>query len=145
MSSGPPPGAQISGDGKWWWDGARWVPMPAGEMVARPPGAQPIQPAVAAPVAGARTNSLAVASLVAGILAWVVCPFIGAILAIVFGHMARSQIKRTGEAGGGMAMAGLILGYVHIGVAVLVVILWIVGFATFFAILSSLPTPTPSP
>jgi hypothetical protein len=32
--------------------------------------------------------------------------------AIVCGHLARAQIRRTGEAGGGLALAGLILGYV---------------------------------
>jgi hypothetical protein len=150
VSSGPPPpGARISDDGKWWWDGSRWVPMPAGQMVAQTPGSPPGAPGgqmAAAPAYGAaRTNSLAVASLVAGILAWVICPVIGAILAIVFGFMARNQIKATGEAGGGMAMAGIILGFAHIAVGIVVVFLWIVGFATFFAILSNLPTPTPTP
>jgi hypothetical protein len=117
--------------------------MPAGQMVAQPPGAPPNQAVV--PAYGARTNSLAVASLVAGIAAWVICPVIGAILAIIFGFMARNQIKTTGEAGGGMALAGIILGFAHIAVGVLVFFLWIAGVATFFAILSNLPTPTPTP
>ena len=66
----------------------------------------------------ARTNSLAIASLVFGILAWCLLPFIGAIVAIVCGHLARSEIRhapRDAPLGGdGMAIAGLVLGYVHL-------------------------------
>src|SRR5579872_6802850 len=102
MSSGPPPGAQVSSDGKWWWDGTRWVPV-SGQLA-------PGYPAAVAYPAAPRTNSMAIASLVSGILAWVICPFFGAILAIVFGFVARGQIKATGEGGAGMAMAGIILG-----------------------------------
>jgi hypothetical protein len=80
------------------------------------------------------TNSLAIVSLVAGIACWVVAPFVGGVVAVVTGHMARSQIRRTGEAGDSMALAGLILGYVHLVVVVLavaVVILLVIGlFAT---------------
>ncbi|MFD3430953.1 DUF4190 domain-containing protein [Nocardia fluminea] len=53
-----------------------------------------------------RTNSLAVVALVLGVL--------GGPIAIPFGHSARSQIRRTGEQGAGMAMAGLILGYISL-------------------------------
>jgi hypothetical protein len=61
------------------------------------------------------TNGLAIASLVTS-LVWA-CG-ISSIAAIVCGHIARSQIKRTGEQGAGMALAGLIIGY--LGVAVVV-------------------------
>jgi Domain of unknown function (DUF4190) len=37
---------------------------------------------------------------------------LAAIPAVVLGHMARRQIRQTGEAGDGMALAGLILGYI---------------------------------
>ena len=65
-----------------------------------------------------RTSSLAVVSLVFGILTWIVLPFIGAIVAIVCGHMARSEIRRAPPdavmEGDGMAVAGLVLGYIHL-------------------------------
>lgn len=66
------------------------------------------------------TNGLAVASLVAGIF-WVW--WLGSVLAVVFGHVALNQIEKSGgrETGRGMAIAGLVLGY--IGVAVLAVVL----------------------
>jgi len=54
------------------------------------------------------TNTLAILSLIFGIL--------GGYLAIVFGHIAKSQIKRTDEKGSGLATAGLILGYSWVAV-----------------------------
>ena len=58
----------------------------------------------------AKTNGLAVASLACGIAQFAFGP-LATIPAIVCGHMARSQIKRTGEQGAGLALAGLILGW----------------------------------
>jgi Domain of unknown function (DUF4190) len=67
-------------------------------------------------------NSLAIVSLVAGIAGYVIPhPFIAGIVAIITGHMARGQIRRTGEGGGGFATAGLILGYVHLLLSVLLI------------------------
>ena len=57
----------------------------------------------------ARTNRLAMASLACGLAQFIVGP-LATIPAIVLGHAARSQIKRTGEQGAGLALAGLILG-----------------------------------
>jgi hypothetical protein len=68
------------------------------------------------------TNGMAIASLVCGIgqiFIWVVGPM----AAIILGHVARHQIRRTGEDGDGMALAGLILGYVGLAVTVLVTVL----------------------
>ncbi len=41
-------------------------------------------------------------------------------LGIVFGHMAKKQIKQTGEQGEGLATAGMILGYIFTGIGLLV-------------------------
>ena len=62
------------------------------------------------PVQG--TNALAISSLVCGIIGWII-PILFALLAIIFGHVARSQIKRSGQSGAGLALAGLILGYIQ--------------------------------
>ena len=62
------------------------------------------------PVQG--TNALAISSLVCGIIGWII-PILFALLAIIFGHVARSQIKRSGQGGAGLALAGLILGYIQ--------------------------------
>ncbi|MCB9134987.1 MAG: DUF4190 domain-containing protein [Anaerolineales bacterium] len=59
-------------------------------------------------------STMAVVSLVAGILGWTIVPLIGSIVAVVTGHMAKNEIKQSGGrmGGDGLATAGLILGYV---------------------------------
>jgi Domain of unknown function (DUF4190) len=64
-----------------------------------------------------RTNPLAVAALVCGIIQFFGL-FPAGIVAIIIGHLARRQIRRTGQEGYGLAKAGLILGYVGIGLVV---------------------------
>jgi hypothetical protein len=74
------------------------------------------------------TNGFAIASMVLGIV-WVW--WIGSILAVVFGHISLSQIKKTKAGGKGMAIAGLTLGYVGIGIlAFLIATAIIAGFAS---------------
>jgi hypothetical protein len=72
------------------------------------------------------TNGLAVASLACGLAQFVFGP-LPTIPAIVLGHVARHQIKRTGEHGAGMALAGLLLGWA----AVVLGVLMIAGLAVF--------------
>lgn len=68
------------------------------------------------------TNGLAIASLVVGLF-WMW--WIGSVLAVVFGHVALNQIARNGQSGRGIAIAGLVLGY--IGLATLLVTLFALG------------------
>lgn len=72
-----------------------------------------------------KANSLAVASLVCGILEI----FFGftAIPAVILGHKALRQIRETGEPGRGMAKAGLVLGWTAIGIFVLLTALLVIG------------------
>ena len=67
---------------------------------------------------------MAVVSLVSGIAAWCMLPVIGSIVAIVCGHLARGEIRRSqGQLDGdGLAVAGLVLGYVQIVMGVLLVL-----------------------
>jgi hypothetical protein len=69
------------------------------------------------------TNGFAIASMVLGIL-WLYG--VGAILALVFGYIARKQIRESGgrQKGGGMAVAGIVLGW--IGSASLLIIVIVV-------------------
>ncbi len=69
-----------------------------------------------------KAEGVAVASLVTGILGFLCIGPLGAIPAIICGHMAKSRIKASGGQlkGEGMALAGLILGYVSIVLTVLV-------------------------
>jgi hypothetical protein len=65
-------------------------------------------------------STMAIISLIGGIAGWTVLPFLGAIVGIITGHMAKSEIKKSGGmvTGNGMATAGLILGYLSIAFGV---------------------------
>jgi hypothetical protein len=76
------------------------------------------------------TNGMAIASLVLGIL-WLY--WLGSILALVFGYIARQQIRERGDSGGSLATAGIVLGWIGIGTLVIVVL--------FFAYALSIDPP----
>lgn len=97
----------------------------------------PVYGGYAGPMA-APTNTLAIISLVLSICSFLFCPFLLAIAGVICGHIARGQIRRMGQGGSGIAMAGIIIGYVNIGISVL----FIFGFIVI-AILSSI-TSTPT-
>ncbi|MGO2862968.1 MAG: DUF4190 domain-containing protein [Brevibacterium sp.] len=61
--------------------------------------------------------------------------WIAPILAVIFGHLAHSKIKKTGEDGRGQATAGLVMGYIGIGFAILMAIfvIGIIGLGFFAA------------
>jgi len=65
-----------------------------------------------------RTNPLAIVALVLG--------FVFPLLAIPAGQVARAQIVRTGERGDGLALAGLVLGYLGL-VAVVIALIAVIA------------------
>ena len=67
------------------------------------------------------TNGMAIASLI--------CAFVFAPLGIVFGHVSLSQIKKSGEEGRGLAIAGLVISYLVTVLSILVVVASIVFFS----------------
>ena len=73
-----------------------------------------------------QTNTLAIISLVSGILGCTLFPFLGSIAAVIFGHMARKQIRQAPGQwdGDGFALTGLILGWVAL-------VLWVLGIVLF--------------
>lgn len=121
------------------------VPMPVpvqapgvgsapGQGFQRAPGQGPMPGYQPVPLAGQarKNNSLAVTSLVLGLLqfvGWIIFLLPGlivAILAIVFGFVSMRQISRSGEGGRGMAVTGAVLGLLGI---IVVTVLIIVGVA----------------
>ncbi|GAA5153835.1 hypothetical protein GCM10025768_24080 [Microbacterium pseudoresistens] len=120
-------------------------PQPAAQPYAPPqpyaaaPPATPVQPYAphypyaSAPYAALQsTSGLAVTSLVCGIgglaLIWIVVPLLASIAAVITGHMALSRLKTTPHIGGrGMAITGLILGYVGVAGLAFIVIGWLVS------------------
>ena len=67
----------------------------------------------------AKANMFAMLSLIFGLLS-------GSVLAIVFGHLAKSQIRKSGETGGGLATAGLVLGYFWLAAGAVLLIAYVV-------------------
>jgi hypothetical protein len=143
------PGWWLASDGKWYppelWTG----PPSARPAGATPYGAMPYSAAPnvppsygAAPYSAApsyapgtpyapyapygqdtqsKTNGLAIAALVCGIAGFLF--FIPAVLGVIFGFVSRAQIKNSGgrQKGGGMAIAGIVVGFAWLVVLVLII------------------------
>ena len=90
-----------------------------------PPGAPAYQPAI-----GTRASGLAIASLVTGLFFW--CWVIPGVVSIVLGHLALESIADSGgmKTGRGMAIAGIVLGWVGIGILGVLVLGWFVAVLT---------------
>jgi hypothetical protein len=80
----------------------------------------------------AQTSTLAIVSLIAGIVSWVLVPFIGAVVAVITGHMAKKEIRQSAGSltGDGLATAGLVLGYIQLGLTVLAICCIAILFVT---------------
>ncbi|SRR5438552_10958094 len=91
-------------------------PPPLPPVYANPAAPQPGAASDAYATAPAQTSGKATGSLISGIAAYVIAPFIGAIVAVVLGHMGLSEIKKSAGRlkGEGLAIAGLVLGYVQV-------------------------------
>lgn len=144
--TGTPP--QYSDDGKWWWDGHQWLsvtPQPQQQVPPQQYAAAPQQqvPAQGGPVPyGYPTSAFtgqgmappatgsdgkAVASLVLGIV-WI--GGLGSIIAVILGHISRSAARKEGRQPSGVALAGVILGYIGIAGIALIILLSTVAFHT---------------
>jgi len=115
---------ELSGTDLGWHEGmADWQPL---SMLIPPQQAQPVfaPPAVfppssasaAAVVGAAKSSGMAIASMICGILGllfWLPC-----IPAVILGHLALSAIKKSAGAltGSGMAITGLVTGYLAIAI-----------------------------
>ena len=100
------------------------------------PGVPPFPNPVAPPMPGQQiqyvqvaalgTNAYAIASLVLSLVS--LCG-IGSIFAIVFGNKAKKEIAASGEGGLGMAKAGVIIGWVTLGLIGLYIVVAIIAIA----------------
>jgi hypothetical protein len=94
-------------------------PPPVAPPYGQTPYAQPSYGQMWGSYPAARpTNGFAIASMVLGIL-WIY--WLGSVLALVFGYIARNQIRQRGEKGDGMAIAGIVLGWVGVASFVLII------------------------
>ena len=85
-----------------------------------------------------QSSSNATVALVLGICGFVVCPLVCSVLAIVFAKKAYTEIDYSGGriGGRGMAQAGLILGWVGVGLCALGLLI-VIAYLVLFAILVS--------
>lgn len=91
------------------------------------------QPAYGGYPMAPKNNILAVVALISAIASLTLVPFIGSIVAVITGHMSLSQIKFSGEGGRGMALAGVIIGWIGVAgillgiIALILFIPWLVA------------------
>ena len=80
------------------------------------------------------TSAWSIISLIGGISNFVGFPFWGAVIALITGYIAKSEIEKgQGRVGGeGLANAGLILGWVGIGLGLLTICLGVLMFLGVF-------------
>jgi hypothetical protein len=131
----PPPDwyPDPANSGGWrYWNGQGWTQDVSNERPVAPGGFPPPGQASApgyyfgaVPIRQS-TNGFAVASMVLGIL-WIY--WIGSILALVFGYIAKKQIRESNgtQGGQGMATAGIVLGWIGVGIIVLSVLIIVIG------------------
>ena len=131
---------------------AETVPQPTAPVASAAPAAAPAAPAApvyqqyqAAPVpqqpaqqvpqvqqatTDGQTNTYALVSILTVMLS----PIFG----IIFGHLALSQIKRNGDAGRGLALTGVILGYASIALILIFMLTYVSIIGFFFASMGSM-------
>ena len=83
------------------------------------------------------TSTRAIVSLVSGLLGWSFVPWLGSIVAVITGHLARTEIRREPERleGDGMAVAGLVLGYAMLVLSLLGLLLVVLFFGGLAVVL----------
>ena len=86
------------------------------------------------------TNGTAVAALVCGILGVTACPLVLSVVALVLGYNARSDLRQPSsrEQGDGLATAGIVMGWIGVGISVVIALLFAGLFVVFGIVGASL-------
>jgi len=84
-------------------------------------------PGYAQAPSAAPTNTMAIVSMISSIIGWFAFGSL-CIVGVILGHISLKQLKTSGEGGRGMALTGLIMGY--IGIAG-----WVIGLIIFLIVL----------
>ena len=110
--------------------------QPAQPGAVPPAGSVPPAPSYSAPPQNQGgeppLNTLALVSFIGS--------FFISLVGIICGHIALSQIKKTGERGRGFALAGLIIGYVAIAITIIAIIAAVMGAIALSSYDTELPT-----
>ncbi len=91
------------------------------------------------PSAALPTSTLAIVSLISGILGFTFIPVVGSIIAIITGMMARGETRGSSvtASGDGLATAGIVMGWVGVGLTVVGVLCFACTF--IFPFLLAIP------
>jgi hypothetical protein len=87
------------------------------------------------------TNGLAIAALVCSLVGIVTCFPPISLVGAIFGHVARGQIRSRGESGDGLALSGIIIGWIVFGLGLLFAVLY---FGLIAAIVATIPSTEPT-
>jgi hypothetical protein len=126
---GPPPGGYLNDRSS---GGYGQMPLPPpGDPYGPPPGSPQYGQYGYAPQypPSRNTNGMAIAALICGVLGFSTCG-VTSILAVIFGHISLSQIRRNDEDGRGLGIAGLVLGYVAVAIGLLILVIVIIAANT---------------
>jgi hypothetical protein len=114
---GPPPGYGQPPYGQSQYGQPQYGQAPYGAPGYGPPPGYPPH------AYGRPTSTMAILALV--------MTFVFAPAGLILGIVARKQIRRTGEDGDGLALAAIIAGGIFTAIYVLIIIFWIIAFASF--------------
>jgi hypothetical protein len=119
-----------------YWDGVQWTEDRAPLAPAPAQAQAPVAYSAPAVAPSVPTNGKATASMILGIVGLLFLYLIGPILALVFGYQAKNEIEASGgtQGGRGMAIAGIVMGWVGIGFALLFLVIWLVTGAILFSL-----------
>ncbi len=84
------------------------------------------------PITRARTEGLAVASLIIAILSFFICPFIGSAVAVILGYLGRDRIRSAPPGtleGDNLAHAGIIIGFASLAIHLVIVVIALIALA----------------
>jgi len=90
-------------------------------------------------------NGLALASMIVSIIALVLCSGLPGIIGAIMGHVARKQVRERGEEGDGFALAGIIVGWIGFGLALVGIAVVVFVFVIAASTVNSYEPPTPAP
>jgi hypothetical protein len=96
----------------------------------------PVEPSYSTRGPDQPTNTMAVISLISGIVGLTILPIVGSIIALILGYMARKEIRESGgsQGGDGFATAGLVMGWIGVGLALCACLAFVAFFVFTFAI-----------
>jgi len=92
-----------------------------------------------------QTSGWAIASLICSIAGMVMLGAVFSVVGVIFGHVVMREIKNSNgwRSGQGMALAGLIVGYIGLGLSLIVITFYLVYLIVIVALFQSSPEISP--